>query len=681
MKVLNQTKKALMLSIFTLVLCLGMLISTTYAWFTDSVSSEGNIIQTGKLDVKMQWADGKESPAAATWKDVEGTNAEPIFNNNKWEPGYVEVRHIKISNEGTLALKYQVLIKTEAAVSKLAEVIDVYYTDPAVQVTDRAVLENLPEENKLGTLKDVLANLGKTGAGELKEGEKDVITLALKMQENANNDYQDMSLGGAFTVQVLATQLEAEEDSFGSDYDEGAYLPIVYTAAELKSALENGASVKLGADITLDEPIVIPAATTTYSLRARAAVSPTVIDLNGKNIIASERAIVNNGNLEINGEGTIDISSSADQKVQVIDNYGTLTINGGKYIGAKTLYSYAIRSAGALIINQAVVEGGFGGIAVQSGSSAIINDGKFTNCMDEGAHVIIVWEDATLEINGGSFEGHQQANNYYQYAVIGVGNASVVINDGNFVAQTQANSNKLLFSGTDITVKGGTFDVDPKNYVYEGHEVVKNTNGTWTVEPFISYNKEIMGNLYDYLSTLERGDILVLPEQTYITSGTFTIPDGVTIKGAEGAEVIIRQISSEQDNIFNCEGDAIIENITFESNRKGYAISGSLKEHNGSGDIIVRNCKFVGLAADKNWAVYKNLNGDLIIENCTFDNYNNAICGVNNGEGSVTVITGCTFTNINGEAIGYVSSTLPTNFEDEVIQNNTGLTEENVISY
>jgi len=88
-----------------------------------------------------------------------------------------------------------------------------------------------------------------------------------------------------------------------------------------------------------------------------------------------------------------------------------------------------------------------------------------------------------------------------------------------------------------------------------------------------------------------------------------------------------------------------------------------------------------GLAAEKNWGVYKNLNGNLTINNCEFNNYNNAICGVNNGNGSTTVITGCTFININGEAIGYVASSMPAEFETEVIANNTGLTAANVIGY
>ena len=105
----RSTKRALMLSLLSLMLCVSMLIGSTYAWFTDSVTSTNNIIKSGKLDVEMYWAEGKADPAdtATAWTDASNG---AIFNNDKWEPGYTEVRHIKIANEGTLALKYQLNI-------------------------------------------------------------------------------------------------------------------------------------------------------------------------------------------------------------------------------------------------------------------------------------------------------------------------------------------------------------------------------------------------------------------------------------------------------------------------------------------------------------------------------------------------------------------------------------------
>ena len=212
-------KTALVMAILSLIVCLSMFAGTTFAWFTDSVTSSGNIIASGTLDITMEWADGKADPNSATWTDA---SAGPIFNNDKWEPGYVEARHIKISNVGTLALKYKVTIAADGEVSKLAKVIDVYYADPAEQVADRA---SIPAGNKIGTLDAVLAGLDLTGSGKLEANTSDTITLVLKMQENAGNEYQGLSIGSSFSVQVVASQLASEEDSFDDKYDENATYP------------------------------------------------------------------------------------------------------------------------------------------------------------------------------------------------------------------------------------------------------------------------------------------------------------------------------------------------------------------------------------------------------------------------------------------------------------------------
>ena len=101
----KNTKKALLSSVLSLVLCLTMLIGTTFAWFTDSVTSANNIIKSGNLKVSLEYMDGTKEVAdveSNEWKDA---SQEAIFDYSLWEPGYVSVRHIKIGNEGSLALK------------------------------------------------------------------------------------------------------------------------------------------------------------------------------------------------------------------------------------------------------------------------------------------------------------------------------------------------------------------------------------------------------------------------------------------------------------------------------------------------------------------------------------------------------------------------------------------------
>lgn len=216
----KSTKRTLLTSVLSLVLCMAMLIGTTFAWFTDNVTSSGNIIQSGSLKVAMDWAEGDENPETAAWTDA---SQGAIFNSTLWEPGYTEAKHIKVTNKGTLALKYQMRILANGVVSELADVIDVYYFSEAKQL-GRADVET---GEKLGTLSEVLNNtnekaISKTIAGSLIAGASKTVTIALKMQESAGNEYQNLSIGTDFSIQLLATQYTEELDTFDKMYDENA---------------------------------------------------------------------------------------------------------------------------------------------------------------------------------------------------------------------------------------------------------------------------------------------------------------------------------------------------------------------------------------------------------------------------------------------------------------------------
>ena len=282
------SKKTLTTSIISLVLCISMLLGTTFAWFTDFVSSTNNIIQTGRLDIEMHWAEGKDDPETATWKDAsEGA----IFNNDKWEPGYTEVRHIKIANEGNLALQYKVIIVANGEVTDLADVIDVYYIDPAVQVATR---DALATTHKIGTLTEVLAGLGESGSGYLAKGESDMITIALKMQESAGNDYQNRELcDGGFSIQLIATQATGEFDSFGDDYDANAAAAIFPGfqggSASVSVVLDDQGMTTTDATAdTGDASAVIPAGVQLADGATGLKFSVTLIDTSESNIQLAE---------------------------------------------------------------------------------------------------------------------------------------------------------------------------------------------------------------------------------------------------------------------------------------------------------------------------------------------------------------------------------------------------------
>ena len=96
------TKRSLLASSISLLLCFAMLLGTTFAWFTDNVATTNNIITAGNLDVELQY----KTTNMGDFAYVDATTN--VFKKDTlWEPGHAEVVQLKVINEGTLALKYQ----------------------------------------------------------------------------------------------------------------------------------------------------------------------------------------------------------------------------------------------------------------------------------------------------------------------------------------------------------------------------------------------------------------------------------------------------------------------------------------------------------------------------------------------------------------------------------------------
>ena len=210
----RSTKRALLMSALALIMCVSMLIGSTYAWFTDSVTSANNKIVSGKLEIKLyNWVDND-------WHDISVDNA-PLFTDNVlWEPGFMQSKLLKVENAGNLALKWQAQFISDTALSPLADAIDVYVCDGATELatTDR----DLTGYTKVGSVRKFINTISTTTVGQLEEnGDYATLGLVLKMREDAGNEYQNLTLGN-FDIRIFATQLSYEGDSFGTDYDTGA---------------------------------------------------------------------------------------------------------------------------------------------------------------------------------------------------------------------------------------------------------------------------------------------------------------------------------------------------------------------------------------------------------------------------------------------------------------------------
>ncbi len=234
----RATKRALLTSIMALVMCVVMLVGTTFAWFTDTATANVNTIKAGDLKLGLEMAtawDGSGKPIA--WADARGETLSFLRMKDNgaveqnadilWEPGATyRLPELYVSNAGNLNLKYKVQItgietnRTPTSTANLNDVIDwtiTYGGTPLATGSDEYVLN---------------AN----------EANKDVIKISGTMKTSANNDYQGLSIDGV-AVTVYATQMTGEYDSSKNDYDKDAQYP-VYAAAAVEVNAATGLVTK-----------------------------------------------------------------------------------------------------------------------------------------------------------------------------------------------------------------------------------------------------------------------------------------------------------------------------------------------------------------------------------------------------------------------------------------------------
>ena len=109
----KTTKRALLSSVMAVLICVAMLIGTTFAWFTDTASTAVNKIQAGTLKIGLDMKD-----ASGNWVDAEGETLSwkkaagaPDGEMVLWEPGVTyELPLLKITNLGNLETQFQVQI-------------------------------------------------------------------------------------------------------------------------------------------------------------------------------------------------------------------------------------------------------------------------------------------------------------------------------------------------------------------------------------------------------------------------------------------------------------------------------------------------------------------------------------------------------------------------------------------
>ena len=273
----KNTKRALLASVLSLMLCAVMLVGSTFAWFTDSVTSGKNKIVAGNLDIELEYKD-----ADGHWQPVD-TNTSLFLSadNTLWEPGHTEYVQLRIRNAGSLVLMYKFSANVfgddqgaeekeytgQDGKFKLSDYLVFSKTDGAEKVTNRESLWIDDAEKE----KELMGNVGLAGidmqSDPLLPNDNEEITLAVYMPTWVGNAANQLTSAkeaeGAPTIylglNLFATQTPHEKDSFGNDYDAAAdpdYDPFVEAdaAALAKGNAYRNADGTYGKINSSDEP-------------------------------------------------------------------------------------------------------------------------------------------------------------------------------------------------------------------------------------------------------------------------------------------------------------------------------------------------------------------------------------------------------------------------------------------
>ena len=302
----TKTKKALRGSLFALFLCIILLIGTTFAWFTDTASTGVNKIQSGKLDVGLEykaadgsWKDATKAPL--NFQKAGGAENEEIL----WEPGCrYKLPEIRVINNGNLALKYIVKVTGVEGDQKLNEVIDWTIDDKALTDTE----------------------------GKLKANEtSSPMTIQGHMQDSAGNEYQGLSIDG-ISITVYATQDTVESDSIDNQYDKDARVKADSETAIREAMKKAGSVITVTDEIKPSETLVADKKDITLNMNGKTIVNDTNLWEKGGEYNWSLVSAQNGSSLTIEGNGTFKAKENDCYAVDVQDG-STVTIKNGTFVG------------------------------------------------------------------------------------------------------------------------------------------------------------------------------------------------------------------------------------------------------------------------------------------------------------------------------------------------------------
>ena len=508
----RATKRALLTSVTALVMCVVMLVGTTFAWFTDTASTGVNKIVAGNLDVDIIGETSNDHVTTLNFTKANAATDAGATEAVLWEPGCRYLTEgFRIVNKGNLALKWKAVVNKGTTAANeggfdLLDVIDFYLVTKAANGTETET-----------ALDEFTGNLKKTEISE-------VYYIKGVMKTTAGNDYQGLTLDG-ITITVYATQDTVENDSFGPDYDASATYYPVLDAAGMKDALVNGGNIKVDANVDPSEALV--------------ATKDTTIDMNGKTIANTNGvwdvkpnswsliSARENANLTITGNGTFAAKKDDCYAVDVQDG-ATVTIENGTFIG--NIHAVYVQKGTAYI------KGGFYSVQ-QKYPEAAKADEFVLNCYDanraNGTAKIIVTGGTFVNFNPADCKAEGEHTNFVAdgYSVISETKANgevwyTVVKGTGVVPSTQESLNDGITNSTnkDVTV------VMPTNTTFTLDNDIANSSGSDNN----ARNVTFVGDGTQTVDVVKNAITAEGGELNYQRGSTFTF-ENLTIQAGEGS--------------------------------------------------------------------------------------------------------------------------------------------------
>ena len=634
MKRKNIARNALFTSIISLMLCISMLVGTTFAWFTDSVVSGNNIIAAGNLDVELY-----HSNKAVQNEKVNGETE--LFSDIKlWEPGVVVYENFVVANEGNLALKYQLSINiTDETVVNghgLSEALKVAVVEGGFS-GDRAAAHALwnTQSDKV-TFYDLASFVL---SGELEGTEKSNtygIVIYWEPTDNDNlfnlKDVEKNEDGSAknplsitMGVNLFATQEMYEDDSFGPDYDAGADDDVwvdgfdVYSEQDLNAAIANGeTAIDVMADIALTEAVVIPEGAT------------VALNLNG-NTISNDDGYVfeNKGNLTIGGNGT------ATGLGLIRSTAGTVTIENGNFYASSRwqdgVFQHTLKAENSnVVINGGNFDATVGGqnnamLNASTNATITINGGNFKNVAGEltdfDPYIATYEQNGKIVINDGTFYGGWRFN---------AETASTVINGGDFNLSYDGQSFHANSTHT-LTVYGGEFAAKSKfaknqlsNHVASGYKAVE-SNGKYIV---VSENVDgVVTTAAGLADAIAQGGVVsVMADIDMNNAWTSVVPaNGLVIEGNDHviSNLNLPLMAGKGGAVVTVKGLTIADsNVGIAANEKGLGTGAFIAFADYSGTLVFEDCHMVNstVTGNERAAAFVGYSyADVTIKDCSVD--------------------------------------------------------------